>query len=258
MNRRHFLRNGLWITGLLAFLAIVRSETSMLRRVDGLAGLNKPVAAAGGKSLAQSASNSVANSATIVKAFGGDVTSGNIVVVAVYGAANASSVPNATHFAKSAGTATIGTITLNATNCNGILRSIIVSAPVTGSGSLTITYTDPDNGFYGSMGIFELSGFTGIDGTGVFGSGASGAPTTSSFNTAEAGFIVGAVATDTGSAATHTKGEDYTQLVETEDGTSTCTGMIQYRVTTGALTGETTDWVAPTTIPWYCCAAAYK
>ena len=77
-------------------------------------------------------------------AFGGNVTNGHLVVVCVSGYSTSATVPTTSEISTS-GTATLGAWTADKGNyvadgaCS--MRGAIFSAPVTGTGSLTITFT---------------------------------------------------------------------------------------------------------------------
>lgn len=205
------------------------------------------------------------NTTSVSRAYPGNVTSGNLLVIGVtkYSPSNDAFV--AGDISKSAGTATVGTFTLDASvnynySAGDYVAAAVYSAPVTGSGSCTIQVAGAVANSYLFIGVQEYSGAD-VTGTRVAGAStgqaATGAPTTGTVVSGGAGAFVGALGTVTSGATTHTVGADYTQIAEEENGASHMTGSIEDRLV-AVDTTDAADWTAPTTVPYACCVACYK
>lgn len=198
------------------------------------------------------------NDGVLSVTFPGDVTAGNLVVILAGGyQVGGITVGDVT---KTGGTATIGTVTLDRDYTNGDFDSAVLSVPVTGTGTLTITYNSGNT----TQGVcLSAVEYTGADVSGTRledsdqGSGASGAPATANMTSAGAAVFVGMVTTDTPGTVTHTPGGDYTQIAEYEAGATGFTYNSCDRIV-GSGTTDAVDWSAPTTVPWTAVGAVYK
>lgn len=207
------------------------------------------------------------NANAVTRAFGVNVTAGNRVVVIAAKSIAAHRAFIAGDCTKSAGTATIGAITLDATASyndtagpSGVWLDVgIWSAPVTGSGSLTMRVAG-DAGTYWVFATDELNSSLGSNqisvGTTSSGSDDGGGPdsgniTPASFDAA----IIGGMCTGTTGAEFHTPDAAFTTIYEEEDGSSHATGAVIRRVlTTGS---DSASWTLPVTVSWVAAAVAY-
>ena len=213
----------------------------------------------------QVAGNSAANTTSISKAFTSNVTSGNLLVI--YAAKYS---PSGDFFVvgdctKSAGTATLGTITLDQelqfldTFGNRIVVGIW-SAPVTGTGSCTMQIGGALSGSYLIMGIQEISGAdtsgTRVDGSNES-SGNSGAPDSGNVTSTAGAMFAGVLGLDVGSSTTITHDGAFSLVYEEEDGSTHQTGSFIYRIVTSG-TLDSASWSAPSTVPWAAGLVVYK
>lgn len=206
------------------------------------------------------------NSTSVSKASGSNVTAGNLVIVAAIKYSPGSNDPFVVgDVSQSAGTATLGEWTkdvdiIREYTTGEYVAAALFSAPVTGSGSCTVTVGGAVAGSYWALGIAERSGLdvsaTRVESTNT-GGAESGAPATGTATSAAGALFVGAVATVDTSAATHTPGADYTQIYEEEDGSLHMMGSVEDRIVTGGTT-DAADWQAPTTLEWAAVVAVYK
>jgi hypothetical protein len=213
----------------------------------------------------QAGGDSISNATSAPKAFAGNVTAGNLVVVLV-------TKWNSTHTAivvgdvsKTAGTATLGVWQMDRTDyqqsgAGNEMDTAIFSAPVTGTGSLTVAVA----GAAGCYWLIAVNEYAGADvsasrvaGGNGGGDANNGTPTTGTVASGMGAVFCGVLCTITGGATTHTPGADYTQIYEAEDGASFQTGSSEDRIV-GVDTTDAADWLAPTTVPWAASLAVYK
>lgn len=214
----------------------------------------------------QTGGTSGAADAAVTKAFAGNVTAGNLILVFGWRYNDTSSTDFvAGDCTKSAGTATIGAITKDVSlafqySAPFYIDAAIWSCQVTGSGSCTMRVATGATSSQTTMAIAEFNSSTGtitfLSGTNKTGTGASGAPATASATSTGASIFAGCVGTGTGSTVTHTPGATYTQVYEEEHGATLMTGSSEYKIV-GA-TSSTADWVAPTTAQWAAALAVYQ
>ena len=172
----------------------------------------------------QATGTQTASSSTTSCAFVSNVTAGSLIVVVVSNYAYASAF-TASSCAKSAGTATIGTVALDRTShiTGGTPEQCAVwSAIVTGSGSLTMQVTGSAGNYWG-IGIAEFSGSwdasrtEGVNGA-TWGAGTGGTSRdTGNVTSAGGAVFVAGVAWDHGSTQTVTPDAAFTQIYEQED-----------------------------------------
>jgi hypothetical protein len=206
--------------------------------------------------------NVINSSGAVTRAFQSPVTSGNRIIVT--GAMYTSSAVDfvAGNCTKSAGTATIGTVTLDkyynhATS--GYIGVGIWSAPVTGSGTLTMQVNNASS--QGTIiGLSEFIGLaSGVDGTGSTAGGtSSGTEVSGTFNTSAAGVVIASVSQDANGVPALTPSTNYSNFFAQLSGVAGLNGGAEYWITPNAETGITAGWSAPTTDGFALCAVGYK
>ncbi len=207
-------------------------------------------------------------SATAVSlAYSSNVTAGNLLII---GAIKYSPTDDAFvvgDFSKTAGTATLGTATLDKSNNYnfdaGATRIAvgIWSVPVTGTGSCTVQVGGGIAGSEWVFGISERSGLdTGasrVDGTPTSNQAQTGAPSPGSITSTGDALFVGAVAIGSSALITITENASYSLIYEEQNGATSMTGSVIDRIITGAAT-DNPSWSAPTTEKWAAAGVAYK
>lgn len=208
------------------------------------------------------------NATAVSKVFAGNVTSGNLITVGCSrfnGGANTAFV--AGDCTKSAGTATVGTITLdkqanvNTTNPN---QAGVWSVPVTGTGTCTMRVAGAAASYY-ALGIGEYSG-TDVGASRVESSNSNTATTNTTPATTGNGTSAGealffaALSVDDGSGnSLNTAGNSFTNIHSETNGTAHQCGAIARRI---VVTGTTTQgsWTEETTLlnGWACVVVVYK
>lgn len=196
---------------------------------------------------AQAGGTTTDNSATVARAYPGNVTAGNLII-AVVGKYDAGSVAfTSTDIAKSAGTATIGAFALHASdqNTGDTPHNIgVFSAIVSGSGSLTLTCTG-SSGSYWEMGTDELSATGGWDGsraeatadTNPTGGSTATTQISDDMTSAGAAVFVGGVEISTGNnVVSLTEDAAFTRIYREPDGTAHVVGISMLRIVTSGTT----------------------
>lgn len=171
---------------------------------------------------------------------------------------------------KSAGTATIGTVTLDAQldqvdGGGGRATVGIWSAIVTGAGSLTMQVAGGSAGGFPCIAINEFSGnwdSTRVESTNTNGTSATNTTPAHSNNATSAGaalFIGGLSLGNSGGSMTITPDAAFTQTYENEAGGTSQAGSSIYRIVTGGTT-DRAEWTVPTSgnNGWGCAVVAYK
>lgn len=204
-------------------------------------------------------------STTVSRAFGANITSGNrIVVVAARGHLDSSHTAFvAGDCTKSAGTATIGAITLDKTTSiydpgNNVYIDVgIWSASVTGTGSCTMQvssgvadYWVLGSGEYTSS-LSAISVGATNSGTGTTGAADSGSVTPSSYDAV----LVGGVGFGSAGATTITPDAAFTEIYEEENAAAHMIGSVIRRIMTSG--SDSASWTAPTTDYWAAIVVAY-
>jgi len=213
----------------------------------------------------------VINNATgpISLAFGSNVTNGNLVIVSVsvYNSSNTTSYPLLVgYISQSAGTATVGTWTLdvNSTESDGgeYINGGIYSVPVTATGSMTVAVNGVSTYLYYVISISEYSGLdvsaSRVDTTqtGIATSGNS--PVTATFSTSGVTLIKGCLCVDNnGVTNTLTKGSAYTLVYSNGQSAGMGIGDEEY-ITSGSQTNTTAGWTQNQNGPWVMTAVSYK
>jgi hypothetical protein len=213
----------------------------------------------------QAAGTFANNVSSISVAYPGNVTAGNLLVVTMFGYIPDSTAVLASALAKSAGSATLGTITVDEQDfyllggVNG-LRTAIFSVPVTGSGSCTMQFTAVVGACYLDLAVVEYSvadvSSGRVDGTNGS-NAATGGPNTGNASSTAGGVFVGACATNTSAVTTHTRDAAFASIFKYEDGSNGCTGEAIEQIVTGATT-TSASWTAPTTVQWAASLVVYK
>lgn len=202
------------------------------------------------------------NAAAIARAFGSNVTAGNRVVMAVAKFNAAQRVFVAGDCTKTAGSSTLGAIVLehqfvyNDTGgtSGGYIHTGIWSAAVTVGGSLTLSVA-ADASSYMLCGQMEFASSAGALSSSTVNqsSAASGAPSTGSVTPARyEAVVIGVLAVSGSGTTTITPDAAFTQAYEEENGGTSMTGSVIYRIITSG--SATPNWNPPTTFAW--CAAA--
>lgn len=211
---------------------------------------------------------SVDNATSASKAFSGNVTAGNLVIVQCWrynGGANTAFL--AANCTKTAGTATIGTITLDKqSNVGGSnpCQSGIWSVPITGTGSLTMAVAGAAGSFFG-LTVGEYSGLD-VSGTRVENTNASTATSattpgvTGNAASANGGLLCACIAVDTSNATSAmVVGNSFTKLFQATDGSTHQVGESDRRILSSGVTTQGT-WTIVTLglLGWAACIVAYK
>lgn len=206
------------------------------------------------------------NVASIARAYSSNITSGNLISVSVVKVNDSGSDPFVVgDISQTAGTATLGTWTLDVEtvfDTGGLWRHVgVFSAPVTGTGSCTITVS----GGAGNYWIIGEAEYAGADtsatrvadtatGTGTGTSAASG-----NADSTGGAVFVGIVSTHVFANVTHTEDGAFTVIFEKNDaGTaSSASGAAIDQIVSGATT-DSADWSLSTSVAWVAALAVYK
>jgi hypothetical protein len=208
------------------------------------------------------------SSDSVSRAYGSNVTAGNLVYVVCikYVASGTPADFVAGDCTKSSGTATLGTIALDKQFRSTIFAVGIWSAIVSGSGSCTMQVsknaTEATNGDYWALGTDELSATTGWNSSRVedsqTGTGTSTTQTTADLTTASGGAFVGGTTLDTGNnETTYAADGAFTQIYREPDGTAHAVGLSEIRISASGLT----DAVSTTTsgsVIYHAAGVVYK
>lgn len=202
------------------------------------------------------------NTSSITLAYNSNVTAGNLLVVACSKYSPGNDAFDVDLISKSAGTATLGTWTLDAQFSRLVSGSIyqitaIFSVPVTGSGSCTITISGALSGSYLAIGLIEYSGAdvtaSRVEDTATAG-GSSTAPSSGDGSSAGGAAFVGSLAPDMGSTASITEDGAFYLVYENTDYSSEQASFIS-RIVTGSTTdaaswslGASGAWAAALTV----------
>ncbi len=209
------------------------------------------------------------DAATSVVRSVGTVTSGRRVRVGVWYWSEAGDDPlSASDLTKTAGTATIGTITLDRQAGGDVggsihLRTAVFSVPITGNGTLTLTLAGLTSGSYGGIGTEEFAASGGWNDTPEATNGqftATGSLTTyNSGNATSAGgaLFFGALCWNTGAAAglALSNAPPWVSVGIESDASSHEPGAVGYRIATTGVTDAAT-WTGSMTGDAFAGAAA--
>jgi len=217
-----------------------------------------------GPRLIQKAGAIASNATSVAAALPQDVTSGNLLIIKAVKFSPSDDEFVAGDCTKTSGTATVGTVTRDASvsfdNGSGFQHAAIWSVPVTGNGSCGLTVGGALSGSFLVLSIEEWEGLDAGDSRMEdfdSGSAATGAPATAAATSAGVAMFAGIVATNTSVFTPHTPGADYTTSFEAEDGANTMTGSSTYRVVASGTT-DAADWTAPSAVDWAAVVAVYK
>lgn len=159
------------------------------------------------------------------------VASGNIVMVGVSSYNGGAQNYAAGDLTKTAGTATIGAVALDcATNQpSSNIGCAIYRVPVTGSGTLTLTFTSNGGGVYGFIGCGEFTGqnATPFD-SGKTNSGAGWTATSGSVSSSVPGMIFYICSVNAGGNYTGTNSDNV--IFQDTNGSSDSCGIVQYKL----------------------------
>ena len=218
------------------------------------------------------ASDFAGTNTSISKSYTSNVTSGNLLVVVGLRASDSSTAWSAGSLTKSAGTATIGTISLDrvptSINLEGtdIMHIGIWSCLVTGSGSLTFQLSDSNGTYRGFViGIDEYSSSSGWDSSRAESGNSGGtatndqtAPTSGNATSAGSAVFVGGMVDFNG--ANQAIGQDaaFSVIFEEENGATSLHGSTIRRIVSGPTT-DSADWTIGTPNGgWMAAVQVYK
>lgn len=212
----------------------------------------------------QSRGNYADNATSISLAFTGNVTAGNLLIIMADKYSPSNDAFAAADCTKSAGTATIGTITLDVSqnvNASGsdYMANGIWSVPVTGSGSCTIQVAGGVAGSYWIIGIVEVSGAdTGASRLEDSSTGTANSSAVSSGDGTSAGgaIFVGIHGVYTGSTRTITPDAAFSAIYEQEDVAHNI-GAAEYRIVTTGTT-DSASWSLDSGHLWMAAVVVYK
>lgn len=210
-----------------------------------------------------------ANGTTSVsRAFGSNVTSGNLILVAAMKSTTASDAWLATDCTLSAGTATVGTIALDKTIeiqvAGGFFQAVALwSCLVTSSGSCTMQAAGAAAGTDLLIASGEYAATSGWDGSRLEASASASTATdntnaaTGNATSAKRALFWAAVAIDLSATITITPDAAFTQVFEDENGLTDEGGSaIRQLVATG--TTDSGDWTIGNNGGWGCVMGVYK
>lgn len=204
-----------------------------------------------------------ADTSSISIATGSNVTAGNLLVV--YGMKYSPSDTDILvigDLTKTAGTATLGTITLDVDHfydhgTDGVMAAVY-SVPITGSGSLTLQITS-DSGSYLAIAYEEVSGAdtsgTRLEATNEA-TGNSVSPDSGNCTAAGGAIFCGCAATYAIAGHTWTQDGAFTQIYEQETIDHVTAAAASRIVTTG--TTDSASWTISTGYNWVAVCAVYK
>lgn len=204
-----------------------------------------------------------ADTSSISIATGSNVTAGNLLII--YGMKYSPSDADVFvvgDLTKTAGTATLGTITLDVDDfsdngTDGVMAAVY-SVPITGSGSLTLQITS-DSGSYLAIAYEEVSGAdtsgTRLEATNEA-TGNSGSPDSGNCTSAGGAIFCGCAATYAIASHTWTQDGAFTQIYEQETIDHVTAAAASRIVTTG--TTDSASWTISTGYNWTAVCAVYK
>lgn len=193
-----------------------------------------------------------------------NVTSGNLLVIyAMKYAPSATDNFVVGDLAKTAGTSTIGTITMDietdyAPGWGGF--AAVYSVPVTGTGTITLTLSSISGSWF-FVAVQEVSGAD-TSASRVAGTNSDGTDNTSPYDSGTValtggGIFAGCIATLSNGNITFTQDAAFTLAAEQENGVDHMTGAAAYRIVTGSTTDSAT-WTTTVNDPAAIVLAVYK
>ena len=208
----------------------------------------------------QIAGNQTSIPATSVScAYPGNVTSGNLLVVCV--AWDSEDDPSG-GVTKLSGTATVGTFVLDGTvSVTGQQSALIYSAPVTGTGSLTVEcYHSSSKSWV--IGVQEYSGAditaSRVDGTAKTGTGTGTTASTATQTSAAGAVFVGSCSVWLGnSTLVPVAGNNFTEIYKQANGSLYMTGGCMDRIVSES-TADIADWTIGQSVNWSAVCVMYK
>lgn len=206
---------------------------------------------------------SIDNATSGTKAFASNITSGNRIVVALSAYSPSADLPAVGDCTKSAGTATIGSFTLDVVtdrDAGGGVHfyTAIWSAQVTGTGSCTIQVAGRPAASYFLIGIQEYNSNLGnVIVAGATGnSGINTAADSGNLSSQGNGVFFGVMQYSSGGLITITPDAAFSQVYEEEDGSLHSTGSFIDRIVSTAIT-DSASWTAPTNDDWAASVVLY-
>ena len=196
----------------------------------------------------QAAGANADDATSIARAFPGNITSGNRIVIGVARFTPGNDPPVVGDISQSAGTATVGAFTLDRVHNylydTGVYLAVaLFSAPVTGTGSCTITVAGGPAGCYWNIGIAEFHSDNGSIAVGNVNSGQGNSAAADSGNVTSIGgaVFVGAMGLASAGAITITPDGTFSQIYEEQDGALHMTGSFIYRIVSSGTT-DSASW----------------
>ena len=191
---------------------------------------------------------------------GASVTSGNTVLCGVNAYNDGNSLTfTAGMLTKTAGTSTVGTVALDQSSniaSAGQLGVALYSIPISGTGTITLTFNPSQSNEYWQIGCGE---FTGLNAsrlsTTSTTSGTSANHTTNSVTTTDVGVMV-YTATEI-ATGDFTRTYSNTLIYKLDTGNSTYSGIIQYKILNSS-PNTLTDTTGTSSLPWKVAYALYK
>lgn len=197
-----------------------------------LSGINGQTIGGGGSgpSVVQATGNSTASDLTVIKAFAGNVVSGNKLIVAVM---TYSQAINATGVTDSQLNSYSQVAHVDANSPGGGSMGIYLATAGSSAADI-VTYTGTGGTNYFVMGIFEVSASAAFDAASTGSSGTSTAPDTGNIVTSATDLII-AMACQANTTMTFTEPTGYSLAYEQEDGDNFMAGSVAYK--TGVASG---------------------
>lgn len=273
MNRRHFLKNGLWIAA-APVLLLPRKSAAQSRmqigpgKLSQIGGTPGTGGGGGGNNAALVGSNlggtdtGGTDATSLAYSLGGNtVTNGNFVFLGVIAAPGDGQAVTFTagQLTKTAGTSTVGTIVLDAhvDPTSTLSGCAVYRIPVTGTGTITLTWASGNGHPY-----FLLIGaaeFTGINATplGPAGTntGTSATASSGSVSTPTNGVMI--YASSEQSVGNWTRTLSDSNIYHVDTGASTITGIVQYKIVNSSPNTMTSS-LESSSIQWFVSYAEYK
>lgn len=207
---------------------------------------------------------------SIARAFGSNVTAGNLIVVVCVKYTPSTDAFVSGDCTKSAGTATVGTIRFTTPvqiETEGGFASVgIWYVDVTGTGSCTMTVAGAVAGSYLLLATSEWAASTGWtaascledDATSSSGTNSATSATSTDLISAAGGLFIGGLSVNSGSTVTITPEAAFTEIYESQDGSAHQVGSMIYRISSGALT-DAVEWaMSGTSEGWSAAGALFK
>lgn len=204
----------------------------------------------------------VANQQNVSMTTDGDVTVGDLIVIGIIRwRSGSSSAININDVTKIAGTATLAPFVINYQFAMGAShKTVIMSALVTGTGSLTLQLAAPNTGNWGKFALAEFTGKWTEARAYAYSSatGTSTTPATGNVSTPDSGVLIALMNNTASIAVTITEDPAFELITEEQDGTTTeCCSFIDRIITSGGATDEGA-WTVSNSFSWDACAVMFR